>query len=96
MSLDRSSQSQPAAADLDYSLTFADWVTGAEQIATATWSATPNGLTLHNQAIDGTGLIATCFVSGGAAGTAYAISLTIVTTASPPRTTVETFTLTIF
>ena len=71
-------------ADLDYGLDWSAWLASGETIATSTWSASPAGLTLHDDTDDGT--TTTQWASSGAAGTDYTLTNRVVTSATPPRT----------
>ena len=74
----------------DYAIEWASLLTAETEtaIATSTWSvSTPTGLTIATTpppSIVGTKTIV--WVSGGSAGTMYALANTIVTTGVPPRT----------
>lgn len=77
-------------ADLDYSIDWTAWLTGAEVISTSAWTVTPvesSGIVLHGAGVDGTNKIATVWISGGTLRVArrYSVVNSIVTTSTPPR-----------
>ncbi len=72
-------------ADLDYSIDWTAWFTGAETISTSTWTAYPTDITMHSDGLDVSNKIATVWLSGGSLANprgGYEITNRIVTTAS--------------
>lgn len=79
------------SADKDYSWDWSDWLTAPEDIDTSTWSATPDGLTLHDSQVASG--VASTFVSGGRLGFTYTLVNRIVTDSTPPRTDERSITI---
>lgn len=70
--------------DLDYSFDWTAWLAlVGDTIASAAFSITGGGIA-HSDSV--TAGVATVWVSGGASGSILALTCTIVTTASTPRT----------
>lgn len=65
-------------ANLDYSVDWSDWLATGDTIASSVWTV-PTGLTegADNEALG----IATVYLSGGTAGSDYAVANKITTTA---------------
>jgi hypothetical protein len=77
---------------LDYTVDFTDWLDAGVTIpGTPTWSITPTGPTLSDQA-DATPT-STIFVGGCTLGQVYRLSCKAVTDASVPQTVERTITL---
>jgi hypothetical protein len=80
-------------ADLDYSMDWTAWLTGAETIASSAWAITPLAinlpvaLTQHTAGIDVANKIATVWLAGGSPrlNDAYFATNSIVTNSTPPR-----------
>lgn len=78
-------------ADLDYSIDWTAWLTGAEVIASSVWTVTPvespNGILLHDGGLDVSNKIATIWIGGGTLKVArrYSVANSIVTNSTPPR-----------
>jgi len=66
----------------DYGFNWTKWLAG-DAIDTATWIATPAGLTLSNETTTTTA--SSVYVSGGQVGKKYTLTCRIVTTAATPR-----------
>lgn len=79
-------------AQLDFSVDWSDWLTGAEEISASSWTI-PTGLTLVAQ--NYTGTTATVFLSGGTVGKSYIVSNQITTNNATPRIDERSFTITI-
>lgn len=75
---------------LDYSIDWSQWLQSDETISTADWSI-PDGLTQTSEAQSAS--LVTTWLSGGAAGADYLVSVTITTSASPARTDTRSFRL---
>lgn len=69
-------------ATLDYTVDWAEWMTGADVISTVTWTV-ESGLTQVSTAYTDT--TATIWLSGGKAGKAYAITCRVTTDNNPAR-----------
>jgi len=80
-------------SDLDYVMSWADWLQTGEGIAISTWPSPPAGVTTHDLANDTT--TGTIWVSGGTVGELYAFTNRVVTDSSPPRTAERSFSLSI-
>lgn len=72
--------------ELDYGFEYADELEGGETIDSSTWEASPTGIDLGAEGVEGS--VATQWVSGGTAGTDYTLANTITT--SGGRTFVRT------
>lgn len=65
---------------LDYTIDWTALLVGGETISTANWSVTPSGLTIGTTAISSPNTSA--WLSSGSAGTQYAVTCRITTSAS--------------
>lgn len=68
--------SKAAAAKLDYSISWADWLPAGDTIDTAVWTA-DEGVTLSDDSV--TGSVATVWIEGGTAGSGYLVTCTVTT-----------------
>jgi len=76
-----------AAAVLDYSVDWSQWLAG-DQISASTWAYT-SGITHGAEAVNQAKTIDTTWLEGGTAGTKYTVTNTITTTAG--RTNLVSF-----
>lgn len=77
---------------LDFTLDFTSWLdTGVDISGTPTWTVSPTGPTLSNQA--DTIKKSTIFVSEATLGVVYLLSCKIVTNAATPQTSERSITL---
>lgn len=77
-------------AVLDYQIDWTAWLTGGETITTSTWTL-PTGITRNSD--NHTTTMTTIWLSGGTAGTKYALVNRIVTSAA--RTDDRTITISV-
>lgn len=77
---------------LDFSIDWSGWLKSGENISTVTWTVPP-GIVEAVSTHDDTSM--TIWLSGGTAGEDYAITGSIITTASPARQDERTFLVTV-
>lgn len=72
-------------AVLPYSISWASWLESDEEVATSTWSVSPDDESLTLSSPSSNGTINTVWISGGTVGVTYVVTNHIITDSSPAK-----------